>query len=426
MRRNCAASDLPLDAGTALGYRQSGCRRADCRRSTAASTIERGRIANYALSGGGEVRTRGRRRSASAHARRLRGNYARVDGTIGSLMSGSPVYAFDADVPAARVASDAACASAFPNYIDRRNVQRASARGRRGLAPTVGGRVERAGRRGQRACRSSTRARRRWRPTRAVSASTKAPSSSAPPRQVSTRLSRSRARRRSTSTRRTPSSPISTTFSTRATRSTETAACKIAADARAIALTSSGNIDVAGFRYRNLPIGDTQATWASATKRYRSDDLTVGGAEGMLRARGSLGLTPSHDWQTTLTRSRYNLGASVQNLDLSLWVPALGMQSVPITGRASGDATVRGRYPIWTCAANARSSTADDRAADARSRRSSRCTPAGSAFVIDNAAMVTPDLTGNRVRHARPKRRATRSTCACTPRPIALPQLIYP
>ncbi len=143
---------------------------------------------------------------------------------------------------------------------------------------------------------------------------------------------------------------------------------KIAADAKGSRVTSSGNIDVRGFRYRNLPIGDTRAIWASA-KNAIDGDLAVGGAQGMLRARGSIGLTPSHDWQTMLTNTRFNLAASVENLDLSLWMPALGMQSVPITGRASGDADGSRAFSESQSARQRARQRRNARAADARSRR---------------------------------------------------------
>jgi autotransporter translocation and assembly factor TamB len=65
----------------------------------------------------------------------------------------------------------------------------------------------------------------------------------------------------------------------------------------------------------------------------------------MLRARGSIALAPSSAWQSMLLNSRYDLGGSIDSLNLSLWLPALGMQGLPITGRASGNATIHGRYP---------------------------------------------------------------------------------
>ncbi|HKE36097.1 MAG TPA: translocation/assembly module TamB domain-containing protein, partial [Candidatus Baltobacteraceae bacterium] len=108
--------------------------------------------------------------------------------------------------------------------------------------------------------------------------------------------------------------------------------------------TTSGDINVYGFRYRNLPIGDTRATWSSA-RDVINGSVAVGGSEGMLRAHGSIGIGSGKTLQSSLFDSRFNLTGSISDLNLSLWVPALGLQRVPITGRASGNATIVGRMP---------------------------------------------------------------------------------
>jgi hypothetical protein len=109
-------------------------------------------------------------------------------------------------------------------------------------------------------------------------------------------------------------------------------------------LTTAGDVDVRGFRFRSLPIGDTRAVWSSR-RNLVSGSLAVGGSEGLLRARGAVVLSPQAQWQATIERSRYHLSASVENLDLGLWVAAIGFPQVPITGRAFGDATMIGTYP---------------------------------------------------------------------------------
>jgi autotransporter translocation and assembly factor TamB len=68
------------------------------------------------------------------------------------------------------------------------------------------------------------------------------------------------------------------------------------------------------------------------------------------------------------------------------------MQSVPITGRASGDATVRGRYPMLDLRADARV-TGGTLGPLTLDRAELSLHSAGRRFVIDNAAMATPDLT---------------------------------
>ncbi|MHB8432089.1 MAG: translocation/assembly module TamB domain-containing protein [Candidatus Tyrphobacter sp.] len=116
---------------------------------------------------------------------------------------------------------------------------------------------------------------------------------------------------------------------------------------------TSGNIDVRAFRFRSLPIGDTVARWSSRRNVVRAN-LSVGGAEGLLRARGSVALSPTDRWQDTIKRSRYNLVASIDNLDLGLWVSALGFPQVPITGRAFGSARMIGTYPALSLQGSAR------------------------------------------------------------------------
>lgn len=107
---------------------------------------------------------------------------------------------------------------------------------------------------------------------------------------------------------------------------------------------TSGDIDVKGFRYRSLPIGDTMAQWSSR-RNLVNGRVSVGGSEGLLHASGSIALAPQAQWQETLKRSRYHMSASVQNLDLGLWVSVLGFPQVPITGRAFGSAQMIGTYP---------------------------------------------------------------------------------
>jgi len=116
---------------------------------------------------------------------------------------------------------------------------------------------------------------------------------------------------------------------------------------------TSGDIDILKFRYRNLPIGDTRATWSSERNDV-TGNVAIGGSEGSLKLNGSIGVVPSGDIATVLQRSRYDLTGSVADLDLSLWVPALGFPSVPVTGRVSGDATLKGRYPALAMQGSAR------------------------------------------------------------------------
>ncbi len=107
---------------------------------------------------------------------------------------------------------------------------------------------------------------------------------------------------------------------------------------------TNGDIDVQRLRIRSLPIGNTVAEWSSRRNLIRGR-LVVGGDEGLLRAQGSVALSPQSTWFTTLKRSRYDLSGTMEDLDLGLWVSAFGFPQIPITGRAYGNADVVGTYP---------------------------------------------------------------------------------
>ncbi|MGR4063842.1 MAG: hypothetical protein ACLQPV_00165, partial [Vulcanimicrobiaceae bacterium] len=116
------------------------------------------------------------------------------------------------------------------------------------------------------------------------------------------------------------------------------------ADVAHDSVRTGGSVDIAKFRYRNLPIGDTRAQWSSASSAL-TGTLSVGGEHGRLDAGGSIGIVPAKSWQSTVIGSRYDLSATMSNLDLSLWIAAFGFPQVPITGRANGEARIDGRYP---------------------------------------------------------------------------------
>lgn len=156
-------------------------------------------------------------------------------------------------------------------------------------------------------------------------------------------------------------------------------------------LDTSGDVDVRAFRYRSLPIGDTLATWSSR-KNVLSGRLAVGGPEGLLRAHGSVAFVPAATLPLMLRRSRYDLAASVDSLNLGLWAAAAGYPQIPITGRAFGSATMSGRYPQLklTGAASLRNGTIGrfpitsfDMSFGSQGRR----------LIIDSATMRGPGIT---------------------------------
>ncbi len=107
---------------------------------------------------------------------------------------------------------------------------------------------------------------------------------------------------------------------------------------------SSGDIDVDGLRYRQLPIGDTDASWTSYRNAVRGQ-VAVGGEHGLLKASGTIGFAQSPQLAQVVAHSSYNINATLSNLDLTTWLPALGYGQLPVTGRIDGNAHVQGSYP---------------------------------------------------------------------------------
>lgn len=114
---------------------------------------------------------------------------------------------------------------------------------------------------------------------------------------------------------------------------------------------TSGDVDVRGLRYKRFPIGNTDASWAGL-RNVVQGRLQVGGDHGMLAASGTIDVAPAADLGSILTGSRYDVGGSLRNFDLSTWLPALGFAQLPITGRIDGDGRVRGGYPHLVLALN--------------------------------------------------------------------------
>ncbi len=311
--------------------------------------IAHGRMQQYEISGAGDVRLSGDTAYLSRMMASLGPSYAYVKGSIGSLTSSAPTYAIDADVPAGPIAASLH-SLAFPNYMTDGSFNARLHLGGRGLAPQVSGNI------GVPAGDvnglpfvngSATLA---ADPTgvsigdgRVDVGSTHAGFSAvARPQTTEVHVAAPRA----------DLADFNNFFDTGDTLAGK-GRVKIAAAKESTRFTTSGDIDVTGLRYRNLPIGDTRATWSSA-RDVINGSVAVGGSEGMLRARGSIGIGSGKTLEASLFDSRFNLTGSISDLDLSLWVPALGLQRVPITGRASGDATIVGRMPAIDLRAAAR------------------------------------------------------------------------
>jgi hypothetical protein len=379
---------LPLDAGTlsATGDLSAG---APLPRFDGGVAIAAGRVANFSIAGDGNVNLSG----DSVALRRVVGAFgdasARIDGSIGSLQSGAPSYDLDANVPAAQVAP-ALRQFGIPNYKTDGTFNAQLHIAGRSLRPRVTGHV------GVPAGDVNGL------PFVDGSVLLAADPSGVSVRQGSVLVGTTAAAfsavalpNQSAIDLRAPHATLSDfnnffdTGDTLAGRGS----VKLAAASKGGRVTSSGDLDVRGFRYRNLPIGDTRAVWSSANNAL-AGTLAVGGREGMLHARGTIGLSPQQTMQSTLTHSRFDLTGDVRDLDLSLWMPALGMQSVPITGRASGDATIRGRFPLLDVRANAqvRDGTLGPLTLDSAS---AALHAAGRRIVVDRAELATPEIVAS-------------------------------
>ncbi|MDQ2873113.1 MAG: hypothetical protein M3R35_08315, partial [Candidatus Eremiobacteraeota bacterium] len=117
-------------------------------------------------------------------------------------------------------------------------------------------------------------------------------------------------------------------------------------------ISTTANLDIDNFRYRSLPIGNTDAHWSSTNNVVRGN-VAVGGPHGLLTTSGTVTLNVAPTLSKTVAHSRYDLRGTLANLDLSTWLPALGFPQVPLTGRVNGNASLSGRYPHLGIGGNA-------------------------------------------------------------------------
>ncbi|MBV8332814.1 MAG: translocation/assembly module TamB domain-containing protein [Candidatus Eremiobacteraeota bacterium] len=348
--------------------------------------IAGGKMQQYAVSGAGDVRVAGDAAHLSRMMASLGPSYAYVRGSIGTLSSGTPSYAIDATVPAGPIAGSLRALN-FPTYETDGSFNARLHLGGRGLYPSVSGDI------GVPAGEVNGL------PFVNGSAQLAADPSGFSVRGGSVDVGSTHARFSAAThpqhaemhvvATRAALSDFNNFFDTGDTLA-GTGSVRMAVATQGERLQTSGDIDVLGFRYRNLPIGDTRASWSSANDRI-DGSLAVGGNEGMLRAHGSIAIAPSADLASTLQRTRYDVTGSMSNLDLSLWVPALGLQRVPITGRASGDATIHGRWPRLNAQGAARvdSGTLGPLTLD---RADVAFHSNGARIAIDRAELLTPGL----------------------------------
>lgn len=335
---------LTLDAGSvsASGTLRSG---SPLPTFDGGASIAGGRVQHYAVAGSALVAIHDRRVAVAHGIGAIDGTVAAVSGDIGELDSGAPAYALHATVPAGDV-SAVLHTLALPSLSSDGTFNGAFTVGGRGLFPTVSGPVNVPagsinglpfvdGHALLNADRTGVIARRgdvRFATTRVSFAAAERPRISG----IHLRSSRANLE------------DFNNFFDTGDTLA-GTGSLRVDAISQGHRISSNGTIDIDGLRYRNLPIGDTDATWASARNVLRGA-LKVGGAQGMLDAKGSIGFVPSPQWQAALRDARYDVNFSLSNLDISTWTSALGFPQVPVTGRLDGVASVHGRYPLLNLA----------------------------------------------------------------------------
>ncbi|HZZ65080.1 MAG TPA: translocation/assembly module TamB domain-containing protein [Candidatus Baltobacteraceae bacterium] len=116
-------------------------------------------------------------------------------------------------------------------------------------------------------------------------------------------------------------------------------------------MSTAGDVDLADVRFRRFDIGNTDANW-STRGRTVTMIADVGGTSGRAHLRGSAVLPASGGPGAILTQSDVNLTGTLRSLNLSTWLPMLGM-TAPVTGTLDADANAQGRYPDISLAANA-------------------------------------------------------------------------
>jgi autotransporter translocation and assembly factor TamB len=105
-------------------------------------------------------------------------------------------------------------------------------------------------------------------------------------------------------------------------------------------LQTSGDIAIAALRYRRFDLGDAHAHWTSRGSDA-TGSISFGGPSGRLAADGTVTLAPHTELSRLFGASRFRGQAHLRELDLGVWLPALGYQ-FPIQGRVDADANVSG------------------------------------------------------------------------------------
>ncbi len=349
-------------------------------------SIANGVMQHYPISGNGEVDLAGDGVHLGRTIGALGSTYAYVDGRIDSLSSGTPAYGLNATIPAGNVAGTLHTLS-YPNYMTEGSFNARLHVGGRGSDPLINGSIGVPG--------GNVNGLPFIDATGALAASVAGVSFHHGRVKIGTTnlhftaIVQQGENAFHVASDRADLSDFNNFFDTGDTLDGN-GTLRLGAFVRPDRINTSGNIDIRKFRYRNLPIGDMRAAWSSQRNSV-TGNVAIGGDEGALKMKGTIGVAPSADIGTMLSRSNYNLTGSIANLDLSLWVPALGFQAVPVTGRASGEAALNGRYPALAMHGDARIDggtlgplTLDTATIALHSN--------GTRVTIDSSQLVTPGL----------------------------------
>ncbi|HEY5348138.1 MAG TPA: hypothetical protein VIJ64_00320, partial [Candidatus Lustribacter sp.] len=331
---------LPLDAGTldAAGSVKSG---APLPQFSGGVSLSQGRVKNFAVSGSGLVVLHGDGARLDHVVGGIDGIYALASGDLSRLTTGAPAYAVHADVPAGNLTTAIATLD-VPSYSSDGTFNAALQVEGAGLDPRVrgpigvpagsvnglpfidaGGTIS-ADRSGVVLQRGAV-----------TVGSTKLAFSAAEDPHVSALHVR---------TAHTDLSDFNNFFNTGDTLGGNGSA-RFDVISQGYRLSTNGHISIAGLRYRNLPIGDTTASWSSAHNLVKGS-LNIAGAQGTLHSHGSIAYVSESRPIASLLDSRYDLTAALGNVDLSTWIAALGYPQVAVNGRINGNATLNGRFPL--------------------------------------------------------------------------------
>ncbi len=377
---------LPLDAGTvsASGTLASG---APLPRFDGGVAIANGRVQQYRVAGTGDVALDGDAARVDHVVGELDGTYAVANGDISQLTSGSPAYAVNADVPAGDV-TRALHTLALPTYYSDGSYAANLTIDGRGLYPRARGPLDvgagsvngldftnahaliDASRAGAVARNGSVD----------VGKTRLAFAAGEYPRISGVRVSSNDAHLED----------FDNFFDTGDTLAGR-GPLRFDVVSQRYRISSNGAVDIKGLRYRNLPIGDTRASWSSAHNRL-SGSLVVGGDQGTLHAHGAITFDPSSDPLRVLEQSNYNLQMNVDNLDTSTWVAALGFPQIPLTGRVDADATILGRYPHFNVKGSATLNNGTIWRLPIESAALAFSSTGGNRVRVDSGSLVAPGL----------------------------------